>query len=861
MPSTTDALERALDALARGTHGDAFALLGPHLLPGTRPAVVIRTCQPDTRAVEVLVRGGDAAGLSIPMRRLPQGIIFEAFFDGFDAIFDYRLHVTLQNGETREVDDPYRYGRVLGELDLHLLAEGTHYRSYERLGSHQRTMTPAPSTSNPATNNAATGSPTTNNTATRNPATGTSATPASATPASTARPGATPAATTAARTTGTGVGGRAAAASAGSTATPGASAAKAPATSAQATGMAFAVWAPDAERISVVGDFNQWNGLSHQMRALVPSGIWELFIPGLGPNERYKYEIRSRVNGALLLKADPYARRFETPPATASITQAPLKYRWRDADWIERRERQNGGLERPISIYEVHAESWMRADDDPTPHDRTKPHDPTTPQDPKKLRDPKRPLSYRELAAKLVPYVKDMGYTHIELLPILEHPYGASWGYQVTGYFAPTSRFGSPEDCKAFVDACHAADIGVILDWVPGHFPKDAHGLARFDGTALYEHADPRQGEHQDWGTLIFNYGRTEVRNFLLSSALFWLDEFHLDGLRVDAVASMLYLDYSREEGQWVPNRFGGRENLEAVSFLRELNEIVHARHPGVMMIAEESTAWPGVSRPVYLGGLGFTYKWNMGWMHDMLKYMSKDPIHRRWEHNQLTFSMLYAYNENFVLPFSHDEIVHGKGSMIAKMPGDDWQKAANLRTLYTFMYAHPGKKLMFMGDELAQWTEWNHDASLPWATAGETPHVGVQRLVRDLNALYRAERALSELDYDPHGFEWIDCTDNENSVVSFVRRGRAPGDLLVVVLNFTPIIRERYRVGVPLEGRYREALNSDAEWYGGSNVGNEGLVDTRPTSSHGHLQSLLLRLPPLGGLILKPESSKPEST
>jgi 1,4-alpha-glucan branching enzyme len=749
MPSSavSSAFDRALDALVHGVNGDPFAVLGPHAATEQgRPAVVIRTCQPFAARVDVVIKSEPSPPSShrlpdvVAMRRLPQGPIFEAVVEGVESFFDYRLRVTDESGRVTEHDDPYRYGRVLGDLDMHLLGEGTHYRAFEKLGSHVMTL--------------------------------------------------------------------------GTT-----------------TGVHFAVWAPNAERVSVVGDFNWWNGLMHPMRALVPNGLWEIFIPELGSGERYKYEIRPRRSPVVILKADPYARQFETPPKTASLTPAVDHYEWSDRDWLDQREASHGNLDRPLAIYEVHAGSWRHVGDGEG-----------------------RPLSYRELATELVPYVKDMGFTHIELLPILEHPYGGSWGYQVTGFFAPTGRYGTPEDFKVFIDACHVAGIGVILDWVPGHFPKDAHGLARFDGTAVYEHEDPRQGEHQDWGTLVFNYGRNEVRNFLLSSALFWLEEFHLDGLRVDAVASMLYLDYSRSEGQWVANKYGGRENLDAVSFVRQLNEVVHAEHPGVMMIAEESTAWPAVSRPVYLGGLGFTYKWNMGWMHDILKYMSKEPVHRRWEHNHLTFSMLYAYNENFILPFSHDEVVHGKRSLIDKMPGDAWQKAANLRALYAFLYTHPGKKLLFMGQEFAQWQEWSHNQGLPWAFVGEPPHAEVQRLVRDLNRLYQSERALHQIDFDPAGFEWIDCTDNENSVIAFLRRARDPQDAVVVVLNFTPVVRERYRIGVPAPGRYRELINTDAGMYGGSNVGNAGLVEALPEPSHGHAQTLELTLPPLGGLILKRE-------
>jgi 1,4-alpha-glucan branching enzyme len=479
-----------------------------------------------------------------------------------------------------------------------------------------------------------------------------------------------------------------------------------------------------------------------------------------------------------------------------------------------------------MAIYEVHAGSWRRRPDEAY-----------------------RPLSWEELAAELVPYVKALGFTHIELLPVMEHPFDGSWGYQVTGFFAPTSRFGSPDDFRAFVDACHRHDIGVLLDWVPGHFPKDAHGLAWFDGTALYEHADPRRGEHQDWGTLIFNYGRHEVRNFLLANALFWLESFHIDGLRVDAVASMLYLDYSRQPGQWLPNRFGGRENLEAIDFVRELNALTHEHHPGTVTMAEESTAFPAVSRPTWVGGLGFTFKWNMGWMHDILLYASKDPIHRRYEHQHLTFSLLYAWNENFILPFSHDEVVHGKRSMIDKMPGDLWQKFANLRTLYAYMYAHPGKKLLFMGDEIGQWREWNHDGALDWPLLDQPLHAGLQRFVSDLNRLYSMAGALHEIDFDAAGFEWIDCNDTDSSVVSLVRRGRQPGDFVVAVFNWTPVVRTGYRVGVPKPGFYRERLNSDAALYGGSNVGNHGGRDADAIPAHGRPYSLGLTLPPLGAL------------
>jgi len=595
-------------------------------------------------------------------------------------------------------------------------------------------------------------------------------------------------------------------------------------------GVHFAVWAPNADEVSVIGDFNGWNPASHPMRSLGVSGIWEVFVPNVGDGERYKYEIRSR-EGAHLQKADPYGVFFESDASGAAIVWNLDRYTWRDKAWLDERTRSNGWLDRPLSVYELHLGSWKRV--------------------------PERgggPLTYREMAEQIVPYVKDLGYTHIELMPVLEHPFAGSWGYQVTGFFAPTSRFGPPEDFKAFVDECHVNGIAVILDWVPGHFPKDAHGLARFDGTALYEHEDPRQGEHRDWGTLIFNYGRHEVRAFLLSSALFWLEEYHIDGLRVDAVASMLYLDYSREDGDWLPNQYGGRENLEAMEFLRQLNVQTHAHYPGTITVAEESTAWPGVTRPVHLGGLGFTYKWNMGWMHDMLQYASKDPIYRRWSHNDLTFSLLYAFTENFILPFSHDEVVHGKRAMLDKMPGDIWQKRATLRALYGYMYGHPGKKLMFMGCEFGQWREWGHDESLDWHLLQYAEHRGIQHWVRDLNRTLKEQPALHQVDFDHTGFEWIDCSDFEGSVVSFIRRAHHSSDFVLVAVNFTPVVRHDYVIGVPEAGRYVELLNSDGEIYGGGNLGNSGVIQSEPTPAHGRPHRLSLVLPPLACLILKRE-------
>jgi len=600
-----------------------------------------------------------------------------------------------------------------------------------------------------------------------------------------------------------------------------------PATQGDVPGYTFVVWAPNARGVSVVGDFNRWDGRAHPMRSLGASGLWELFIPNLPKGSLYKFEIHPRI-GPPFTKADPYALAAELPPRTASVATDFGQHAWQDEVWMfERRERSL--LDQPMSVYELHAGSWRR---NPLEGSRS--------------------LSWKELSLELVPYVRDLGFTHIELLPIMEHPFEGSWGYQVTGFFAPTSRFGTPDDFRAFVDTCHQNGLGVLLDWVPGHFPKDAHGLRYFDGTALYEHEDPRQGEHQDWGTLIFNYGRHEVRNFLLSNALYWLQSFHLDGLRVDAVASMIYLDYSRGEGQWVPNRYGGRENLAAIDFLRDLNVMTHGEAPGSVTIAEESTAFPAVSRPTWVGGLGFTFKWNMGWMHDILTYVGKDPIYRSWEHQHLTFSMLYAYNENFMLPFSHDEVVHGKRSLIDKIPGDSWQRAATLRVLYAFMYTHPGKKLLFMGSEFGNWREWNHADSLDWDLLDDPLHGGLHRFVTDLNQFYRQEPALYEVDFDQSGFSWIDCNDYEASVISFIRRARDLDDCVVVVLNWTPVVRHDYRIGVPEPGFYRERLNSDASLYSDSNVGNEGGVETEPVPAHGFDQSIVLTVPPLGGLVFK---------
>jgi 1,4-alpha-glucan branching enzyme len=590
-------------------------------------------------------------------------------------------------------------------------------------------------------------------------------------------------------------------------------------------GTSFAVWAPAARAVSVVGDFNSWDGRLHPMRSLGSSGIWELFVPGVDAGTRYKYELRTQ-DGSLRLKADPVAFAAEKPPNNASIVWAS-NHRWSDDDWLAARAEREP-LHGPMSIYEVHLGSWRRTLDG-------------------------EHLSYRELASELARYVTDLGFTHVELLPVMEHPFSGSWGYQVTGYFAPTARFGTPDDFRAFVDHLHDSGIGVILDWVPAHFPRDDWALARFDGTALYEHDDPRRGAHPDWGTLVFNLGRNEVRNFLLSNALYWLREHHADGLRVDAVASMLYLDYSRKEGEWIPNQFGGREDLDAVQFLKDLNEQVYAREPGVISAAEESTAWPGVSRPTYLGGLGFGFKWNMGWMHDTLSYFQRDPVYRSFHHHELTFSMVYAWNENFVLPLSHDEVVHGKGSLVDKMPGDRWQKLANLRALYAYMWTHPGKKLLFMGGEIAQWREWDAESSIDWHLLEERDHQGVQSLVRDLNRIYRDTPALWEIDSEPDGFRWLEPNDASNNVLAFARIGKDRESPLVCVCNFSPLPRHDYRVGMPRAGAWREVLNTDAPEYGGTGVGNLGTVEAEAVPWHDQPFSAELTLPPLGVVWLAP--------
>jgi 1,4-alpha-glucan branching enzyme len=735
MPMTASTVE--IHQILRGEHHDPFHVLGAHLVSVEgKPAVVIRAYLPHVASARVISSELDGP---VEMSSFQDSGFREAVFEGRDRIFAYRLELTDVRGSTWEVYDPYSFWPVLSDFDLHIFAEGTDLRSYDKLGAHLMQR-----------------------------------------------------------------GG--------------------------VDGVFFAVWAPNASRVSVIGDFNSWDGSRHPMRARGLTGLWELFIPGLGEGEKYKYEVRSRSGEYIVRKSDPCGFYAEMRPKTASIVFDLEKYEWSDSDWMASRAMHNS-FERTISTYEVHLGSWRR-----------------------KLDPEQSWLTYRELADQLVAYVKDMGFTHIELLPISEHPLDASWGYQTTGYFAVTSRFGTPRDFQYLVNLCHLNNIGVIVDWVPAHFPRDEHGLRYFDGTYLYEHADPRLGQHQDWGTSIFNFGRTEVRNFLITNALFWLDKFHVDGLRVDAVASMLYLDYSRKTGEWIPNRFGGNENLEAVSFIRELNTILHREFPNILTIAEESTAWPQVSHPVYLGGLGFSLKWNMGWMHDMLAYFTKDPIYRKFHHNNLTFALVYAFTENFVLVFSHDEVVHLKGSMVAKMPGDNWQKFANLRALYALMFAFPGKKLLFMGDEFGQWSEWNCDRGLDWHLLQYEPHRKLQACVRDLNRICQENPQLHSLDFHHSGFEWIDFADSDNSIISFLRKAKDCEDPMVIVGNFTPLPRNGYRIGVSKGGKYRVLFNSDSDAYGGANMGNGFEVTAEPVEQHGRPYSLNLILPPLAVVYFLPE-------
>ena len=718
------ALERGIARLLAGRHHDPFEILGCHR---SGREWRIRALLPDTVAAEVVIDGR-----ALPMERRPGTDFFHYGTVRPDAP-GYRIRRRTASGEWKEIEDPYRFSPAIGDLDLHLFAEGRHQHLYRVLGAHCCEHQ--------------------------------------------------------------GV-----------------------------VGVRFATWAPNAKRVSVVGDFNRWHGLAHTMRSRGPSGVWELFVPGLGDGEKYKFELIGAGDG-LLTKTDPYGNLFELRPATAAEVCFPTGFNWTDEAWLQRRAHWDWQRS-PISVYEFHPGSWRRD-------------------------DAGNFLNYRAIADALADYVEELGFTHVELMPISEHPLDDSWGYQTTGYFAPTRRFGTPDDLRYFVNHLHERGIGVFLDWVPAHFPRDAHALARFDGTALYEHEDPRRGEHADWGTLIFNYGRREVKNFLLASANYWLEEFHLDGLRVDAVASMLYLDYSKTEGAWEPNRYGGRENLEAIEFLRELNTLTHGRHPGTLMIAEESTAWPQVTRPTWVGGLGFSMKWNMGWMHDTLAYLSQDPIYRQYHHDQLTFGMMYAFSENFLLPFSHDEVVHGKRSLLSKMPGDEWQQFANLRLLYTYMFTYPGAKLLFMGGEFADPVEWRHYQQLPWELLECAPHGGVQRLVGDLNRLYRSDASLHRGGFNHSGFEWIDCHDSTQSVLSYLRRDGE--EICIVILNFTPVVRHGYRIGVSLAGDYREVFNSDSLFYAGSNLGNPYPLASEARPWMGREHSIALTLPPLGGLVLKP--------
>jgi 1,4-alpha-glucan branching enzyme len=724
------ALAGAAAAMLEGRVHDPFALLGPHR---EDDGTVVRTFQPGAESVSVAPRGRTGTGTRLD--EVSPGLFAGKLVDDGP----YVLSITWPGGTVQETEDPYSFGLILSDFNLHLFTEGRHLELARVFGAQPTQID--------------------------------------------------------------GV-----------------------------AGTAFSVWAPNARRVSVVGDFNMWDGRRHPMRLRHEAGIWELFVPRVGPGTCYKFEIVG-ADGAIVQKADPLARRTEAPPATGSIVAPAPDWRWSDEEWMASRAARHAP-DAPISVYEVHAGSWMMSDDG----------DGGAPAS----------LDWRGLIDKLIPYVADMGFTHVELLPIMEHPFGGSWGYQPLSQFAPSARFGEPQDFAAFVDACHRNNIGVILDWVPAHFPTDAHGLAQFDGTHLYEHADPKEGFHQDWNTLIYNLGRREVSGFLLASAVWWLEAFHIDGLRVDAVASMLYRDYSREHGEWVPNVHGGRENLESVAFLKAMNEAVAQRCPGAITVAEESTAWPGVTAPVKHGGLGFDYKWNMGWMHDTLRYIEQDPMYRRWHHGEMTFPMVYAYSEKYLLPISHDEVVHGKGSLLNKMPGDRWRKFANLRAYLAFMWTHPGKKLLFMGCELGMETEWNHDLGLPWHLLDTADHASVQALVRDLNRLYAQEPALHERDTEPGGFAWLVGDDAENSVFAFVRRGDGPD--MVLAFNLTPHPQHGYCVGLPRGGTWREVLNTDAEIYGGSNLGNAGLVVADGPPMHGQGQSAALALPPLGAIALRHE-------
>jgi 1,4-alpha-glucan branching enzyme len=739
-------LKEQIKLIVNANHWDPFQVLGNHIIEKTgKKSIAVRAFLPEAEKAWVIieseVRSQKSEAKSKSMKKIHKHGFFETIFDDKKNVFPYRIRIKSHDGIISEFNDPYSFMPVLTDFDIHLIGEGSHYKTYEKLGSHVMEIN--------------------------------------------------------------GI-----------------------------RGVHFAVWAPNARRVSVIGDFNKWDGRRHPMRVLGSSGIWEIFIPGFKEGEIYKFEIKSKSSKFILIKADPYAFYFELRPRSASIVCDINKYQWNDNKWMEIRSKKDW-FESPVSIYEVHLGSWMRLPEEGN-----------------------RWLTYRETADRLVRYVKEMGYTHIELLPVTEHPLDASWGYQTLGYFAPTSRYGTPEDFMYFVDKCHQNSIGVILDWAPAHFPTDGHGLGLFDGTYLYEHEDPKKGFHPDWGTKIFNYGRKEVKNFLLSNALFWFEKYHIDGLRVDAVASMIYLDYSRNEGEWIPNMFGGRENLEAIDFIKKFNEIVYQYHLGILNIAEESTAWPSVSRPTYLGGLGFSFKWNMGWMNDTLEFFSKDPVHRKYHHNNLTFSLLYAFTENFILVLSHDEVVHGKRSMLSKMPGDMWQKFANLRLTYGFMFSHPGKKLLFMGGEFGQWDEWNHDKSIDWHLLNSMPHRRLQKFVMDLNHVYQSEPALYEVDFSYQGFEWIDFRDTENSTISFMRKAKDPDNFLAIVCNFTPVPRIGYRIGVPEICFYKEILNSDSQIYWGSNMGNAGGINADEIPWHGKPYSIYITLPPLSVLIFKPMRS-----
>jgi 1,4-alpha-glucan branching enzyme len=718
--------EQSARALSRGAHDNPFDVLGPHDVEGGR---IIRAFLPGALKVEAL---RDDGSLLAPLVPAAEYGLFEVLVP---ERVPYRLRIAWPNA-VQETEDPYSFGLLLGELDLHLFNEGRHFELAQALGAQSISL-----------------------------------------------------------------GG--------------------------VNGVRFAVWAPNAKRVAVVGDFNSWDRRRHPMRVRHRSGIWELFIPRVAPGSRYKYDIVGADGSVLPWKSDPLARQSEPPPQTASIVAQPEQHHWRDFEWMQMRGRRHAP-DAPISIYEVHLPSWLQA-----------------------MQHGQETSLWDTAVERLIPYLAQMGFTHVELLPIAEYPFGGSWGYQPLGLFAPSGRLGTPEGFARFVDELHRAGIGLVLDWVPAHFPTDPHGLARFDGTALYEHLDPREGFHQDWNTYIYNFGRREVQGFLIASALYWLEHFHVDGLRVDAVASMLYRDYSRKAGEWVPNIYGGRENLEAIGFLRHLNAVVAERCPDAIMIAEESTAWPGVSRPISAGGLGFSYKWNMGWMHDTLNYIAKQPIHRRFHHNDMTFGLLYAFTENFILPISHDEVVHGKGSLIGKMPGDRWQRFANLRAYFGFMWGHPGKKLLFMGGEFAQEREWNHDRELDWPSLDDPPHAGVQRVVRDLNQLYVSEPALHQRDCDGRGFMWTVGDDLSNSVYAFVRTAEN-GPSILVISNMTPVPRHDYRIGVPHAGVWREIFNSDSDYYWGSNIGNAGRVETSAIAAHGHAQSVQLVLPPLATIFLR---------